>query len=160
MGEVRNEGSCHRWQSLPWLLCNRHFLRCGTRVHSAPSFSEGVEIVATDYSAPGCHKLVADCDAILHLAARRVMPIDDPVSLPPFVSPNIELLAIILRAALKLSVSRFVLASSISVYSLANKHPYRESDIPRPTTPKDSRNCFTNTIRLLNYGAVASQQDA
>jgi UDP-glucose 4-epimerase len=88
--------------------------------------SRGAVIEVTDYSQESLEKLMSGVDAIVHLAARRILRGDDRSDLKPFIDPNINLTSTILSAAIIMGISNFVLASTRSVYSSRNMEPYSE----------------------------------
>ena len=70
------------------------------------------------------------CDAVVHLAARRIAP--GGAGLAPFLEPNLALTERVLAAAGAAGVEVACLASSISVYSADNQVPFDESQAPAP----------------------------
>lgn len=94
----------------------------------------GAIIEQTDYSQESIERLMAGANAVVHLAARRVLRRDDRSDLKPFVEPNINLTDTLVRAALSTKVGDFVLASTIAVYSPRNAEPYNEDGMPLPET--------------------------
>jgi UDP-glucose 4-epimerase len=72
------------------------------------------------------------CQAVVHLAARRVAPAES--GLVPFLEPNLALTERVLAAAAAAGARVACLASSISVYSAANQVPFDESQEPVPSS--------------------------
>ena len=103
----------------------------------------GVEYIATDWSAEHLRHLLGGQDAVIHLAAVRGGP-------GPFSSfaVNVDLTEVLLDACVAESVSRVVLASSISVYSGANVRPWSESGDPVPVN-----NYGLSKLAMENLGA-------
>jgi UDP-glucose 4-epimerase len=78
----------------------------------------------------GLARALQGCDAVVHLAARRIAPAE--AGLLPFLEPNVALTERILAAAGTAGLEVACLASSISVYSADNRVPFDESEAPAP----------------------------
>lgn len=86
----------------------------------------------TDYSRASLVQALEGCDALVHLAGRRMTREDAPMDLAPFYEPNVASIADLVAAAKEVGLRRIVLASTIAVYAPASGLPYRESAQPRP----------------------------
>jgi len=81
----------------------------------------------TDYSFDSLCQALEGCDALIHLAGRRMTRDDAPMDLRPFYEPNVASIADLVTAAKEVGLRRIVLASTIAVYAPACGLPYRES---------------------------------
>lgn len=86
----------------------------------------------TDYSFDSLCQALEGCDALIHLAGRRMTRDDAPMDLRPFYEPNVASIADLVTAAKEVGLRRIVLASTIAVYAPACGLPYRESATPKP----------------------------
>lgn len=86
----------------------------------------------TDYGLDSLCGALAGCDAVVHLAGRRMTRADDPFGLEPFVDPNVLLVDRLVTACSRAGTGRIVFASTIAVYSAADPAPYREEIASRP----------------------------
>ena len=99
--------------------------------------SESFELVEGDIRDAGCVEAVlgGGVEAIVHLAAKAgVRPsIEDPVG---YMDANINGTAVLLEAARKSGVGKFIFASSSSVYGNNEKVPFSETDnVDFPISP-------------------------
>lgn len=83
--------------------------------------------------APALAAALANCDAVVHLAARvHVMhdTADDPLAI--FRATNTDATLNLARQAAQAGVKRFVFISTIKVNGEGRREPYRETDVPVP----------------------------
>lgn len=85
-----------------------------------------VMVAATHYTPEELADLMTGVDAVVHLGGRRMTREDEPSRIDPFLDPNVVLTGNLLDAAMERGVERFLLASTIAVYSPACPMPYRE----------------------------------
>jgi len=85
---------------------------------------------ASDYGRESLEEAFAGADAVIHLAARRIAPPAE--GLAAFWTANVVATENVVRAACSCGVATLCQASSISVYSLANRIPFSESEPPLP----------------------------
>ena len=109
------------------------------RVNIEPALASGrFELVEADIRDAACVEGIlasGDIDVIVHLAAKAgVRPsIDDPVG---YMDVNINGTVVMLEAARKAGIERFVFASSSSVYGNNRKVPFAETDnVDYPISP-------------------------
>jgi UDP-glucuronate 4-epimerase len=79
--------------------------------------------------------LVAEADAILHLAAQPGVRPSWGHEFQIYVNDNVLATQHLLEAACGSGIERFVLASSSSIYGEAESFPTAESAVPRPVSP-------------------------
>jgi len=87
-------------------------------------------ILATDYAAGSLAGALHGCEALVHLAARRIAPAQEGMA--AYLEPNVALTERVLAAAAAAGLATVCLASSIAVYSAANTLPFREDQAPIP----------------------------
>ena len=88
------------------------------------------ELIRGDITNPAdCDKACQGMDYVLHQAALRSVPksLDDPLS---YNKVNIDGILMMLQAASKHKIKRFVFASSSSVYGDTTNFPEREDHLP------------------------------
>jgi len=109
------------------------------RANIEPALASGrFELVEADIRDAACVERIlagGDIDVIVHLAAKAgVRPsIDDPVG---YMDVNINGTVVMLEAARKAGIKRFVFASSSSVYGNNRKVPFTETDnVDYPISP-------------------------
>lgn len=93
------------------------------------------ELVRGDITnSSDCELACRGMDFVLHQAALRSVPksLEDPLS---YNRVNIDGLLLMLKAAAKHKVKRFVFASSSSVYGDTNKFPQKEDALPALLSP-------------------------
>src|SRR4030095_12144161 len=98
----------------------------GRAVEDLFKVDEQVFVSASDYSFESLKRAFEGADAVLHLAARRWAEPGDGFT--PFLHDNIKITDNAFRAAVEAGVKKFIFASSISVYSSANRSPFLESE--------------------------------
>lgn len=94
--------------------------------------TEGICTWVTDYSTGDLRQALRGIEAIVHLGAMRSNAPADAKGYRPYFEANVQTTENLLRAAVEENVETFCLASSVSVYSLGNHVPYRESEAPFP----------------------------
>ncbi len=95
-------------------------------------FGSNIETVVTGYSKEEIEGLFSGVDAVIHLAGRRMTRDDAPNNLDIFLGPNVLLTGDLLDSAIAEGVKKFVLASTIAVYSPLDAMPYREDGTTHP----------------------------
>lgn len=82
-------------------------------------------------------ELVADCDAVLHLAARVHVMNEDAAGSPldAYRRSNVAATLALANAAAEAGVRRFLFLSSLKVNGVGRSRPYDESDAPAPADP-------------------------
>lgn len=88
----------------------------------------------TDFSVDDLTAAMAGVDKLVHLAGRRSVRGEDMELVADFAHTGLMLLDGLLRAARENNIKQVVQASSIAVYSNANKKPYRETETPVPAS--------------------------
>jgi len=89
--------------------------------------AKSVKNIETDYSVKHLEKELKGCDALVHLAAKRLQKNIDQLDIEPYISDNILLTGNILKTAKKLNIIRVCQSSTIGVYSNSNKLPFDEN---------------------------------
>ena len=79
--------------------------------------------------------LLENADVVFHLAGQPGVRASWGEEFDIYLRENVLTTQKLLEAARALSVERFVLASSSSVYGQAERFPTREADAPRPVSP-------------------------
>jgi nucleoside-diphosphate-sugar epimerase len=93
------------------------------------------ELVPLDLADADLTPLVDGCDAIFHLAAEPGVRASWGVRFDLYVRNNVTATARLLDAACTQAGTRFVYASSSSVYGNADAFPTGEDSLPRPVSP-------------------------
>jgi len=101
---------------------------------AALSRSPMVELVTGDLARDDLHGLLEGVDAVVHLAGEPGVPASWGRSFPTYVERNVIATQRLLEVAATAGVSRFVYASSSSVYGPEDR-PLVESMLPRPLSP-------------------------
>ena len=96
---------------------------------------DAFEFVPIDLSRGDLEELVADVDAICHLAAEPGVRPSWGQRFESYLRNNVAATQHLLEAARDSADKRFVYASSSSVYGQADAFPTSESTIPRPFSP-------------------------
>lgn len=86
----------------------------------------------TDYSDTQLQAALRGAQAVVHLAAMRPTPEAEGRGFDPYYEANVKLTEDLLIAAGEAGVKTFCQASTIAVYSLRNRVPFRETDAPHP----------------------------
>ena len=102
--------------------------------HTQNTNNQNHIMVTTDYSQALLTKQLRSCDALIHLAGRRLSREDTPGMSAPFVCDASKILDNLLYACKENSITRVITTSSIGVYSDANSVPYTESEAAKPAT--------------------------
>jgi UDP-glucuronate 4-epimerase len=95
----------------------------------------GVETVVADLRTCDLDPLLDGVDVVFHLAGQPGVRASWGRQFRDYVSINIEVTQRLLEAVHDRAVSRFVLASSSSVYGEAAAYPTTESMLPAPVSP-------------------------
>jgi UDP-glucuronate 4-epimerase len=98
------------------------------------SRSSLVELVTGDLARDDLRELLDGVDAVVHLAGEPGVPASWGTAFPTYVERNVIATQRLLEAATVAGVSRFVYASSSSVYGPEDR-PFVESAVPRPLSP-------------------------
>ena len=101
---------------------------------AALSRSPMVELVTGDLARDDLRGLLQGVDAVVHLAGEPGVPASWGSAFPTYVERNVIATQRLLEAATSAGVSRFVYASSSSVYG-PDDRPLVESTMPRPLSP-------------------------
>jgi nucleoside-diphosphate-sugar epimerase len=101
---------------------------------AALSGSSDVDVVIADLARDDLHGLLDGIDAVIHLAGEPGVPASWGTAFRTYVERNVVATQRLLEAATAAGVSRFVYASSSSVYG-AEPRPVVESTVPRPLSP-------------------------
>ena len=96
---------------------------------------QNFEFVPLDLAFGDLHELVADCDAIFHLAAEPGVRTSWGDRFAKYVRNNIAGTQQLLDAVRPFPDKRFVFASSSSIYGQATTFPTHEDAVPRPHSP-------------------------
>lgn len=96
---------------------------------------DGFEFVPLDLARGELDDIVADCDAIFHLAAEPGVRPSWGRRFDSYLRNNVLATQHLLEAAAAHPVARFVFASSSSIYGQAERFPTSESAVPRPWSP-------------------------
>jgi nucleoside-diphosphate-sugar epimerase len=86
----------------------------------------------TDYSDTHLQVVLRGAQAVVHLAAMRPSPEAEGRGFDSYYEANVKLTEGLLIAAGEAGVESFCQASTIAVYSLHNRVPFREADAPHP----------------------------
>lgn len=118
-----------------------HLIDQGHNVHalgrSAASLANvdlRAQLFETSYQDSRMNDALEGCNALIHLAGRRLTHEDDPHFVAPFATANLTVLDALLRASKDRGVSKVINMSSIGVYSLSMQSPWRENEQPLPAT--------------------------
>jgi nucleoside-diphosphate-sugar epimerase len=96
---------------------------------------DSFEFVPIDLARGDLAELVADCDAIFHLAAEPGVRSSWQARFETYLRNNLQATQHLLDAAREYPDKRFVYASSSSIYGQAETFPTREDALPRPYSP-------------------------
>jgi nucleoside-diphosphate-sugar epimerase len=96
---------------------------------------EAFEFVPVDLSRGDLDEIVADCDAVFHLAAEPGVRASWSQRFETYVRNNVTATQHLLQSASRWPAKRFVYASSSSVYGQAETFPTTEDVLPRPHSP-------------------------
>ncbi len=95
----------------------------------------GAEILDADLRTADLRSLVADRDVVFHLAAQPGVRLSWAEGFADYDTCNVLATQRLLEACRGTHLTRFVYASSSSVYGDAERYPTLESDLPRPRSP-------------------------
>ncbi len=95
----------------------------------------GFELAAVDLRTAELSPLLADSDVVFHLAGQPGVRLSWSDGFDAYSQLNTGVTQRLLEAVKDSDVSRFVLASSSSVYGNAPAYPTVETDLPRPHSP-------------------------
>ena len=87
---------------------------------------------ATDYSADSLKPALQGCDAVMHLAGRRMTHEDNQLDPDPFFAPNVLATGALFDAAAEAGAWQFVFASTIAIYGPSCPMPYQEAYATQP----------------------------
>jgi nucleoside-diphosphate-sugar epimerase len=120
---------------------------------AALSRSPMVELVTGDLARDDLRGLLEGIDAVVHLAGEPGVPASWGTAFPTYVERNVIATQRLLEAATSAGVSRFVYASSSSVYGPEDR-PLVESAVPRPISPYGASKLAAEVL----VGAYAQQR--
>lgn len=102
----------------------------------APITSPRFKLIGQDIAELDLPELLEDIEVIYHLAGQPGVRRSWGTEFSEYVRCNIESTQLLLEASRRApKLSRFVYASSSSVYGNAESYPTRESDLPAPLSP-------------------------
>jgi UDP-glucuronate 4-epimerase len=93
------------------------------------------ELVTTDLRSGDLEPLLDGVDVVFHLAGQPGVRLSWSSEFADYMGHNVLATQRLLEAAKEHDISRFVFASSSSVYGNAPAHPTAEEDLPRPHSP-------------------------
>ena len=96
---------------------------------------DGFEFVPIDLARGDLFDLLADCDVVFHLAAEPGVRPSWGARFEQYLRNNVQATQHLLEAARAVPATRFVYASSSSVYGQAERFPTPEDATPRPFSP-------------------------
>lgn len=99
---------------------------------SASDLGAGIESHATDYSIETLKPALQGCDAIMHLAGRRMTHEDDQLDPAPFFAPNVLASGTLFDAGREAGITQFAFASTIAIYGPKCPMPYDEATATQP----------------------------
>lgn len=102
---------------------------------SALADAGGFEFVQADLRSADLDALLDGADVVFHLAGQPGVRGSFAQGFPVYAENNILATQRLLEAAKTVGTSRFVFASSSSVYGNAPRYPTDEDDLPRPFSP-------------------------
>lgn len=91
-------------------------------------------IFTTDYSIESLKKGLKGIDVVVHLVGQTLQRDSHPLCISAFFKVNVGVLENILIAGTETGLKSVYQMSSNNVYSSANNLPYRENDIPVPSS--------------------------
>lgn len=94
-----------------------------------------VELVEADLRTADVSALLADVDVVFHQAGQPGVRASWAAGFADYVGHNVLATQRLLEAAREAPLSRFIYASSSSVYGRAIRYPTTESDVPAPDSP-------------------------
>jgi UDP-glucuronate 4-epimerase len=121
---------------------------------AAVSRSTDLEIITSNLARDDLHGLLEGVDAVVHLAGEPGVPASWGPGFATYVERNIIATQRLLEAAVAAGVSRFVYASSSSVYGPEDRSLI-ESAVPRPLSPYGASKLAGEVL----VGAYAQERD-
>jgi UDP-glucose 4-epimerase len=97
--------------------------------------SDAFEFLSIDPTTADLHGLIADRDVVFHLAGEPGVRTSWGASFETYLRNNLLATQRLLEAAKEFPETRFVFASSSSVYGQAERLPTPETTVPRPLSP-------------------------
>ncbi len=92
-------------------------------------------LLCSDLRTADLPPILANADAVIHLAAQPGVRSSWGTGFEDYASHNVVATQRLLEASVGVGISRFVYASSSSVYGNASSYPSRTDDLPRPYSP-------------------------
>ena len=92
------------------------------------------ELFTTDYSLDSLREGLQGVDVVIHLVGQTLQRDSNPLCISSFFHVNVGILENILIAGTETGLKSVYQMSSNNVYSSANSLPYRENDIPVPSS--------------------------
>lgn len=99
---------------------------------NAASLGDGITSFATDYTAQTLVPALEGCDAIMHLAGRRMTHEDEQLNPEPFFAPNVMATGALFDAGVAAGIKTFAFASTIAIYGPKCPMPYAEANATQP----------------------------
>jgi UDP-glucose 4-epimerase len=119
---------------------------------------DAFEFVPIDLSRGELHELAAGCEAVFHLAAEPGVRSSWGARFAAYTRNNIAATQHLLDAVKEAPATRFVYASSSSIYGQAESRPTREDVVPQPYSPYGVTKLAAEHLCSLyhgNYGVDA-----
>jgi dTDP-glucose 4,6-dehydratase len=121
--------------------------------HSSPELKEKIEVFAGDIRDPnGVRRAVADCDAVIHLAALIAIPYSYH-SPDTYIDTNIKGTLNILQAARDLGVKRVIHTSTSEVYGTARFVPITEDHPLQGQSPYSATKIAADQLAYSFYAS-------
>ncbi|QAY74585.1 NAD-dependent epimerase/dehydratase family protein [Agromyces protaetiae] len=105
------------------------------RRNAEASVAAGVRFVEGDLLTLPLDDLLADVEVVIHLAGQPGVRASWGESFDEYLQLNVHTTQRLLEASRRADITRFVYASSSSVYGQADSYPTDESMLPRPFSP-------------------------
>lgn len=105
------------------------------RQNVAASVEAGMRFIEGDLLTLQLDELLSDADVVVHLAGQPGVRASWGASFDEYLQLNVHTTQRLLEASRRSAISRFVYASSSSVYGQAGSYPTDESMLPRPFSP-------------------------
>ncbi len=115
--------------------CLTDYYEVDQKLDNLDALGGQAEVLDVDLRTHDLRPLVVDCDVVFHLAAQPGVRLSWAEGFAAYDSCNVLATQRLLEACRDTSLSRFVYASSSSVYGDAERYPTHESDLPRPRSP-------------------------
>jgi UDP-glucuronate 4-epimerase len=115
---------------------NDNYGRAAKQANLAPALDHpAFEFRALDLATGDARRLIGDCDVVFHLAAEPGVRTSWGARFDRFVHNNVVATQRLLEAALEQPETRFVYASSSSIYGDSERLPTHEDATPSPLSP-------------------------